>query len=938
MDQYTEGQRLLGSDGQIYVVRNGVPLPEGGTTDTSRIIAPSPVRLAKEMQDRKRQEEQDARQREKDDRSARNEERRIALAEQAEARAATKGSDATGTTAKIRADAIAAYQAGEAIKQRVADMRNIFNAGPGATSGIQGLGDYLPTQANKAFDQAGNAVRGHVGTALGFTGGQLNSVAEAQMAVGPYLPQSSDYDENAIAKMDRLIDVANESQQRAVAVLGGVPDAAGNIVPGQAQQRADTEVPDPSVPADVKNTPDLNANDDPRYGTRQTIATGPTRTVTDPRMSAQVDAMLNAGASDALINAALVKQRFPPLNPGETTKARQWIKQNPGKRYYGADMFRTEDMSLLQRAASSAPAAAIAHSANNATAGLVGAMAGPDGQGALDAMSASSPWASGIGGISGGVAGSLGGGLAAVKAASRIAPKLAGAAPIVADMSYGAMLGGNTAREGEGGTGALTGAGAGLMGGLLGMGLGRTVSRFGAPKIAPEGRSILGAVKDDGTAIRAQLVDAQRLNVPMALADASPRLRTLGGAVSRKSVDARNLAETIFDPRALGQADRGVGYIDDILAPRVNLAERGAQHITDARTASNPLYEAAKARAAPIDDEVAAMLQTDAGRDALQRARSIASNEGRDPNAMGFDLDQSGEVVLRDAPSFETLDLVKRGLDARLEAARNPLTGQLDLTGNPELGAIEGLRKRFVAKLDTINDTYPQARAAYAERASLKDALERGYAAPVGTVRPRDLDAALPKLRPDQVPEFQSGYATRMGDQVEQVRQSANPFQSIYGSPAQQQKIGSVFPQGADDFARVNELERALQKTYTETLAGSPTAARLQADDQMNGGLGTVALDGMSQMVTGGGLGIGSLINAGRRMAGDSLKLGIGNQAVKRADAIAPVLYDTSPQVATDYLDELLATAAIRAARGKTAGQIGSGIGSGVLTPLLVGP
>ncbi len=394
----------------------------------------------------------------------------------------------------------------------------------------------------------------------------------------------------------------------------------------------------------------------------------------------------------------------------------------------------------------------------------------------------------------------------------------------------------------------------------------------------------------------------------------------------------RQQAENIFEPRNLGQADRAIEAIDAHLAPITDIAQRGGQHIQNARTASNLLYAAANARAAPVDPEVAALLQTEAGQDALARAQRIASNEGRDPNAMGFDLDDQGNVVLRDVPSFETLDLVKRGFDSRLAEARNPMTGHLDLTGNPELGAIEGLRQRFVGRLDEINPEYPKARAAYAEHAQRKDALDRGYKAPTSALRPRDLNHVVGGLEPEgQLPEFQRGYATNLADQTEAMRRVSNPFTAITGAPAQQQKLGMVFPRGASDFQRIADLERAMSKTHTELLGGSQTAGRLQADAELGGGLATTAVD----LATGGGL--GSLWQAGRRIVGDTARLGIGSAGVRRAESVADPLFTTQPVDVGAFLDDLIARQAVRAARQGKAGRVGSGFGAGILLPAVTG-
>jgi len=662
---------------------------------------------------------------------------------------------------------------------------------------------------------------------------------------------------------------------------------------------------------------------------------------------------------------------------------------------------------------------------------------------------------------------------------------------------------------------------------------GRNVAREAVPVLSPLEAGI-ESTSPDLTGVVERLRQAAGLNLPMALADADPKLRMLGGAVARKSVDARSLAEQTFDPRALGQADRARESIDQYLAPITDIEARQKDLIKAGNIASEPYYTAMRGQQAPTDPDVMALLNTPAGADALKRAREIAQNSGRSPEELGFIIDDSGNVGLpgmegrftkataanpmdqfspetlrtfnggqvtkaaptdligwlrlngglrenggelsamgltngyrpgvdlkgketqfgpivnntdgmnmddaaraaweagyfpelndrpdintfmnavreghdgvgtpryraedqsvvadyyaaleekqnldrmrgefgqvwndtaTDAgpdrpfapieaygekevqlPTFETLDLVKRGFDARLNEARDPF-GKLDLQGNPQLQAIDGLRGRFVGRLDQLNENYPKARAEYAKYAKRSDALSQGMDLTKPSLPQRQFDRVMGdasaydgNFRQDadmMMPELQRGYATGMADTVGKARLSGNPYDAIYGSPNQQQRVGTMFPQGADRFGQVYDIERDMGKTYREVLGGSPTAGRLQADDQLNGGLGTAALDVASNAMTGGGLSAGSLLKAGRNIIGDSARLGIGEASRKRADQIAATLFDTSnPAYIADMVEAL--TSRVRkiserkASYGKGGGLLGALSASSAVAP-----
>jgi hypothetical protein len=399
---------------------------------------------------------------------------------------------------------------------------------------------------------------------------------------------------------------------------------------------------------------------------------------------------------------------------------------------------------------------------------------------------------------------------------------------------------------------------------------------------------------------RTNLTDASNLGLPYALADADPKLRMLAGSVARKSPNARDLAEQTFDPRALGQADRAVQAIDTHLAPITNIEQRGANLLAAGDQAAGPHYNLAFDRPGPVDPQIAAMLDTPAGRASLAHARTIAANRGLDPNKVGFDLNDQGEVVLKSVPSFETLQLVKRGMDAHLNSFADQF-GNLNLRGNPLAQSVLDLKSRFNTKLGELNPNYAEGNRIWSGFAQRKDALDQGYKVlPNNAVPQRQFDASLAGMTPETLPEAQMGFATNMADTANRARLSADPYNSIYGSPLQQRKVAALFPEGAPTFGKIYDFERDMAKTRGETLGGSPTASRLAAD-QIFESPGGQALDAAIQLKTGGGVSLAQAAKIGSKVA-QNYKLGLG---VKKADALAPILFNTDTQSALNYLDDL---------------------------------
>jgi hypothetical protein len=592
--------------------------------------------------------------------------------------------------------------------------------------------------------------------------------------------------------------------------------------------------------------------------------------------------------------------------------------------------------------------------------------------------------------------------------------------------------------------------------------------------------------------VRKSLADAQRLGLPYALADASPELRTLAGSVSRKSPEARALAENTFGPRALGQADRATDAIDNYLAPITDLEQRSKDIRAAAQSASGSLYDEARAMPAPDDEALSELLRRPATKAALQDAYRIAQNEGRDPAQLGLVINDAGEVSLKDIaaneagrfvrpamvdprseltrqtvrgfngsevpkvgpidlvgwvrqqgglmnqgdelrhiglnnaarnidfagqeqrfgplvndlgmnlddaahnaweagyfpelterpdtntflnalrdtyegrnrrflpkdfdeldrfyatnlereamrearfngapmvqdtsipagprdfapvdvqevqrPTFETLQLVKRGLDGRLNQYRNPMTGKLELEGNPEAQSIAGLVQQFNARLGELNPSYKAGNAAYAEQITRREALNLGNDLAANNVPQRQFDAGLQRFSGEMTrPEMQRGYATAMGDTVNRQRLSGNPYNAVYGSPLQQSKVGAMFPEGADNFGRQYALEGDMSRTAYETIGGSPTAARMQADQLFDAGSGAENALAM----------IASPKVAGLRLLAQKAGDHMATRGRERASAMAPTLFNTDPQIALAYLDDLARKEADLMARKK---------------------
>lgn len=546
---------------------------------------------------------------------------------------------------------------------------------------------------------------------------------------------------------------------------------------------------------------------------------------------------------------------------------------------------------------------------------------------------------------------------------------------VAAGGAYGAAQGfgeNNQDRLGGAIAGGMLGAGGGLLGARVAAPLARKFFETDAGQmLSNNARALLNKVRPDSVdptgnvpqftpgervlpqmdqlpGLTDKLQSAADLNLPYTLADAHPKLRNLAGSASRISPDARSSAEQFLEPRALGQADRAREGIDQYLAPITDIQQRGKDLLDAGNAASEPYYNMAGAQppASPAgmdmfspkptaDMEMQAILRTDAGRKAFSEAKGIASNRMSGTMADQVQFDPQGNPVFKTSPNFETADRIKKGFDQVLGEFRNPFTGQLDIRGNPKAQSILDLQKRFIAATDSRFPAYPEARAAYAPYAQRKEALDLGVGPLQANNLPqRQFDAAISRQTPETLPELQRGYATGMADKVGQARMSVNPYNSVYGSTNQQQRVGQLFPEGSDKFNTLYNLEGDMAKTRGEVLGGSPTAARQQADASFMDTIPGHAVEMGTQLATGGGLSPNLLLRLGK-LAADRGKLGINRKVAEtRANDLAAQLFNPNPSGVLDYIGELMQRQAAQKAREGNFRMRGGLFGSSVASSL----
>jgi len=478
--------------------------------------------------------------------------------------------------------------------------------------------------------------------------------------------------------------------------------------------------------------------------------------------------------------------------------------------------------------------------------------------------------------------------------------------------NYGEGFGGST-------VGAAIGSGiGGLFGAALPVALQLAQKPFTAARnyLRPQngiGRELVArAMQEDRILPRMageRLTNARSNGTPLALMDLGDNLRGLTSALARKPGQSRTLIrETVLDRQA-GQGERIRGAISRDLGPIVNPAEQSESLISQARSAARPLYEQAYAEPGRTSPELEALLSTPAGRQAMAKARTIAANEGRDPNVLGFDLDDQGEVVLRNTPGVQTLDYVKRGLDDIVEGYRDPVTRQLNLDESGR--AISNLRQNYVSEVDRLYpESYAKARQAYQGPAREREALDLGRKSLNASAE--EIDRMVARLSDAERQQFALGHRWAMTEALERKGDAADKVLGLLGTERKRRSLGMVHSGNANlpRFMSTMGDEAAAAETYRAVNTGSQTASRLADDALVEDS--SLLEDIASEAIRGGQNGWTGLVATGLNALRDANRFGAGASGNRAREEAAALLSNTDPDLLQEAMRVALRDPAIR--------------------------
>jgi hypothetical protein len=451
----------------------------------------------------------------------------------------------------------------------------------------------------------------------------------------------------------------------------------------------------------------------------------------------------------------------------------------------------------------------------------------------------------------------------------------------------GGISGAGSAKEGErvqgGTTGAIIGTGAGV--GLpVVMRTGRAGSQWLRSRLASSDAAVDSqAAQKVNRALQQQnmtpeqaaikVAEDKAMGVPSTLANTGKRTVALTEVLAQRPGTAPEIVENALEGQRLGARERTYGQVRQAISPGDFYGEE-TKLVEQLRRQADTLYDKAYEFGAVNDGRIQDVLQHPRFQGFYNKAREIADTEamsarlrGEDPSkfqlAEIYTVDPNGVATLTKVPDVRTLDYIKRGIDATIDAG---FRGQGMSTA--EANALKDLRKVFVNTIDEatggVDSPYFKARQVYSGDMEVLDAMRKGMD-DFNKLDHEEIIKLVKDMTPTEKEAFRTGAVRNIYGRIMSPSQNINAAQRVIGAPEMQAKLQPLFdsPEKFDLFKAALERESQLFQQSNQILGNSATFRRQAANAEFNeNDAGAFVGD----MISGGGF-YNSITNAAARLA-----------------------------------------------------------------------
>lgn len=350
--------------------------------------------------------------------------------------------------------------------------------------------------------------------------------------------------------------------------------------------------------------------------------------------------------------------------------------------------------------------------------------------------------------------------------------------------------------------------------------------------------------------------EASSRGTPVTLADVGgENVRALAGNVSRQPGPSRNAATQFLEQRDKGAAQRIGRDINQYIHSGQSM-HRTTEALLEARSAeARPLWDAVRQMQGVWSPRLQQFFEDPAIRSGMargyeiERLESLAENRPFNPTQLGVDLDQEGNIVMRQTPNMRVIHMAKMGLDAMIAGERNEITGRLSARGV----ALDRVRRAYLQEVDGLDrqGTYRAARAAWEGGSASLDAVRAGRSAFQSS--PDEIAGEIAGLSPANQEFYRLGVADAIRERLAKTGLSGDEAKSILKNQWVRDQLRPVFRTDADFDAFLQSVtwEGEMFGTKRSVLGGSDTARRIAEDESTENAMSAGGAHLAGDVVTG---------------------------------------------------------------------------------------
>jgi len=320
--------------------------------------------------------------------------------------------------------------------------------------------------------------------------------------------------------------------------------------------------------------------------------------------------------------------------------------------------------------------------------------------------------------------------------------------------------------------------------------------------------------------------------------------RSLMRSSANKSPTARGELQETIQPRSEQQATRMTAWLRKVAGGDKEAFQLVDQIRDAARSPNSQAYRAAfeqgsgGIRTPGLDRLMASKLMQDVYKDSIAafEAKRVAGRV-------------TGPQSVEGKPTLEFWDLIKRGLDDKVNSARQ--AGNRDLAGT-----YASIRDQLIHQLDREAPKYADARGIASRFFKASDSVEAGEMVAKGTYTAAQIKRVTDRMKPNERAMFQAGFMSEYLKALSFTGERRDIVKILANSEGERAKLAAVLGEKtAAQMEAVLHVEKIMERA--RTALGNSTTTQQALDVTKGGGLASLTVPtvvGVGVALAGGGV------------------------------------------------------------------------------------